>query len=469
MENFYQTLGLANFSPFEEIQRAYNKMYGELFVSDSPLANIPRIKELKEIFDTLSDPDKRLEYDKKLKVFLDTLEKQYEKAVDSLSSGDYENCIKIIRECIKKNPKEPDFYETLGLAYQLSGFLEEASKIFQQGLSLKIKPAMFNWYLGDLYRALHDNDKAETHLLDAAEGFKEILKVDPRNIEAMELLADTYSKMKWYEEALEVFEKLLEQFPYKADYHRDVGSVLYELEMLEDAEEHLHEALRNNPDDSSSYLFLGLVFFKRRLLSMAVHYLDESLKRNPGQPEVVKLIGKIKEIQKDVGRTVEEIISDPEPDAVVEGTVKWYNVESGVGVITCSEYPEVLLHHTALKPEDRDTLEKGESVRFGVVKDKVGPIAVQVERLGTVEGSDTLPGIIERFDMARKIGAIKGADEKEILFHFSALTAEMENKVSVGCEVIFEVKTIKGLADEPIVQAINIRPRKKTKAKKPKP
>jgi len=468
MENYYQILGIPNFSPIEEINRAYSKIYGELFTSTSPLANLPKLKKIKDIFDVLSDPDQREKYDKSLKAFLTDLEKQYEKAVEALSNNQFETCITILKECIKLNPKESDFYETLGVAYQLSNNFEEAGKIFQQGLSLKVKPAIFNWYLGDLYRAMHENEKADTYFLDAAEGFKEILKVDPKNTEALELLADTYGKMGWYEEALEIYEKLLELFPFKSDYHREVGSVLYELEMYEDAEEHLLEALRNNPDDSSSYLFLGLVFFKRRLLAMAIHYLEESLRRKPEQIEVTKLIQKIKEIQQEIGQTVEEIIHDPNPCAVVEGTVKWYNKETGVGVLTSPEYSEVLLHFTALKPEDRETLEKGEAVRFGVVKDKVGLIGVQIERLGIAECGDTLLGVVERFDMTRKIGAIKTPDEKEIFFHFSALTAEMENKLVNGCEVLFETKTIKGLGDEPIVQAINIRPRKKAKTKKTK-
>lgn len=465
MDNVYQLLGVPNFAPIEDVQQAFSRLYSELFVSDKPLANIPKLKEVKDAFDLLSDPVLRADYDAKLKIFLEELEESYGKAVDALSAGDYPGCITILKECLKANPREPDFYETLGLAHQLAHNLEEAAKNFQQGLSLNKKNAVFHWYLGDLYRLLLDGDNAESHYLDAAEGFKELLKVDPRNIEAQELLADTYGKMKWYEEALEVYLKLVEQFPYKSTYHRETGAVYYELDMLEDSEEHLHEALRYDSEDSSSYLYLGLVFFKKRLLQLALQYLDESLKRKKDQPEVLKLKEKILEVQADVGRTIEEIINDPEPDAVVEGTVKWYNAETGVGVVTCPEYPEVLLHHTAIPLEHRESLEKGQAIKFGIVKDKVGPIAVQIEILVSGDNSDTFPGTIEKFDAKRKIGIIKTPEGKDVLFPFSSLSAEMEGHLEPGADVLFEVKTTRGLADDAIEQAINVRPRKKKKKK----
>lgn len=461
MQNFYQLFGLPNFASFEDIQKAFNKMYADLFVSDSPLANISKLKELKDAFDILCDEGKRAEYDGNLRTFLENLEKQFDAAVTALSEGKHADSIQILKECLRINPRQPEFYETLGLAYQLSKQFDDAIRSFQQGLQLDKKNPMFHWYLGDLFRLLHEDEKADTHFLDAAEGFKETLKVDPRNLQAQELLADTYSKMKWFEEALEVYNNLLEQYPYKAEYHRDVGGVLYELEQLEDAEAHLLEALRNAPGDSSALLFLGLVYFKKRLLGLAIQTLDESLKSRADQPEVIQLLEKIRQIKQDVGSTVEEIINDPTPDAVVEGVVKWFNTETGIGVASCPEYPEVLLHFSALSVEDQDTLRKGDAIRFGVVKDKVGIIAVQVERIEAADQADTLPGTIIRFDEKRRIGKIATSGGREIVFPFASLSQDLLEDLKVGQEVLFEIKTILGLSENPIEQAINIRPRKR--------
>jgi len=461
MQNYYQLFGVPNYAGLDEIQKAYNRIYAELFTTDSPLSNIPRLKELKDSLDLLLDPVRREEYDAKLREFLDELEKRFDVATQALTEERYQDCIDILKECIRSNPREPDFYETIGLAYQLSKRYDDAVKAFQQGLQIAPKSPLFNWYLGDLYRGLRDDEKADTHYLDAADGFKKMLEVDPRNARSLELLADTYAKMKWFEESRDVYMQLVEQYPFKAGYHRDLGGVLYELEDLDAAEEHLLEALRIDATDASALLFLGLVYYRRRLLTLAVQTLESSLDRNPDQPEVAHLIEKIKEVQAEIGRTVEEIIYQPEPDAIVEGTVKWYNIETGMGVLTCPEYSEVLLHFTALQSEDQETLAKGDAVRFGIVKDKMGPVAVQVERLGASPDSDTLPGTIVRYDANLRMGIIKTMGDREIMFPFAALSQDLMEKLEIGQEVLFETKSVIGLYDKPIEQAINIRPRKK--------
>ncbi len=467
MQNYYQLFGVPNYAGLDEIQKAYNRIYAELFTTDSPLSNIPRLKELKDSLDLLLDPVRREEYDAKLREFLDELEKRFDAATQALTEERYQECIDILKECIRSNPREPDFYETIGLAYQLSKRYDDAVKAFQQGLQIVPKSPLFNWYLGDLYRGLRDDEKADTHYLDAADGFKKMLEIDPRNARSLELLADTYAKMKWFEESRDVYMQLVEQYPFKAGYHRDLGGVLYELEDLDTAEEHLLEALRIDATDASALLFLGLVYYRRRLLTLAVQTLEASLDRNPDQHEVAHLIEKIKEVQAEIGRTVEEIIYQPEPDAVVEGTVKWYNVETGMGVLTCPEYSEVLLHFTALQPEDQETLAKGDAVRFGIVKDKMGPVAVQVERLGASPDSDTLPGTIVRYDANLRMGIIKTMGDREIMFPFASLSQDLMEKLEIGQEVLFETKSVIGLSDKPIEQGVNIRPRKKKSPPKP--
>ncbi len=461
MQNLYQLFGVANFAGIEEIAAAYKKKYAELFSSDSPLANIPRLKELKDAFDLLIDEQKREDYDEKLSEFLEQIEEKFDEAVEDLEAGKFLQAIEKLKWCIGKDPGSSDFYETIGLAYRLTDDLDNALSSFKQGLQTGQKIAFFHRNLGEIYRLKHDDDSADTHFLEAAEQFKNILQTDPRNVEAMEQLADIYSRMKWFEESIDVYGQLIKRFPYNADYRRDLGSVLYEVDMVEEAEAQLLEALRIKPGDAAALLFLGLVYFKRRLLAMAVETLKDSLKANPNQPEVSQLIVQIETIRNEIGQTVEEIIYDPAPDAFVEGHLKWYNPETGMGVLTCEEYPEVLLHYSALKPDQEDRLVKGAPVRFGIVKDKMSPIAVQVEILAEHSASDALPGKIERFDLEKKVGIIRSHDGKEVFFPFSALTEEALEALSEGLDVLYETRSITGLEDNLVEQAVRIRLRKR--------
>lgn len=461
MKNHYQLFGIDNFATFEEIAEAYKKQYAELFSSESPLSNIPKLKELKDAFDLLSDDDLKAEYDEELAIFLEKINEKFDNAVKELSNSNFTRCIEIITECIKENPGETDYYETMGIAHRLSGDVDSAIKCFQQGLKLDKRKAFFHRYLGEAYQMKHDEEKADEHFIEAADQFKSILKTDPKNVSAMEQLAEIYSKMQWFEESFDVYEQLIKRFPYKGEYRREVGVVLYELNLFEEAERQLLEALRITPGDAPSLLFLGLVYFKRRLLTMAVQTLNDSIKANPNQPEVKQLISQIENIRTEIGKTVEEIIYDPCPDAIVEGRVKWYNPETGLGSLECSDFPDVLLHYSAIKQEDLETIKKGDSVRFGVVKDKLSPVAVQIELLEAHTESETLPGKIDKFDSDKKIGVIKSFDGKEIIFSYSVLTDEVINSLETGLDVLFESKSSIGLSDKPVEQATRVRLRKK--------
>lgn len=469
MQNLYQLFGVSNFSSLEEIAAAFKQRHTELFSSDSPLANIPKLRELKDAFDILSDDARREAYDEKLAEFLEELNEKFAEAVTHLEKGELQQAVDKINWCISKNPGEPDYYETIGLAYRLANDYDGAIRSYRQGLSTGQRKAFFHRYLGDMFQLKHDEDNSDTQYLEAAEAFKTILQVDPRNVDAMEQLADIYGRMKFFDESLDLYRQLLARFPYNAGYHRESGAIMYELEMVEEAETHLLEALRIAPGDAAALLFLGLVYFKRRLLGLAVQTLRDSLKSSPDQPEVIQLITQIETIRGEIGRTVEEIVFDPAPDAFVEGTVKWYNSETGMGVLTCPEYPEVLLHFSAIKPEQEPGLKKGDAVRFGIVKDSMSPIAVQVEKIGDSDPSDAMPGRIEKYDLEKKIGLIRAHDGREIFFAFSALTEETLENLKPDLDVLVETRTLTGLSDEAFEQATRVRMRKRKPVMPPQP
>ena len=119
MLNYYQLLGVPNFATQDEIATAYKKKYNELFSSDSPLANIPKLKQVKQALDILSDENRRESYDQELGEFLELVNEQYEEAVHDLENRDYESSAEKLIWCMNQNPNEPDYYETMGLVCRL--------------------------------------------------------------------------------------------------------------------------------------------------------------------------------------------------------------------------------------------------------------------------------------------------------------------------------------------------------------
>lgn len=465
MQNYYHLLGVSNFASFEEIATAYKQKHNELISSDSPLANIPKLRELKEAFELLVDEEKREDYDFMLSEYLEDINVKFESAVEEITERNLASAIEKINWCIGKNPGEPDYYEALGLAYRLSGQLPSAISAYKQGISTGQRAGFFHRNLGDVYAQLRDEDNADTHYLEAAEAFKNLLTVDPRNFDAIEQLADIYGRIGFYEESLDLYRQLVASHPYRADYHRGLGAIYYEVEMHEEAESSLLESLRLKPGDAGALMFLGLVYFKRRLLTMAVQTLGDCLRVDPEQPEVVQLLRQIETVRKDVGKTVEEITYDPSPDAWVEGYVKWYNAETGMGILACEEYPEVLLHYTAIVGDGEGDAEvqlnKGDAVRFGVVRDKLSPIAVQVEKLAEHGVSDVMPGKIKGYDAEKGVGVIAGFDGQEVFFSFGVLAPEVKAELKLGLDVLYESKALVGLDDNLVEQAVKVRLRKK--------
>ena len=95
LDEFYKILGVDKDATYEEIKKAYRKQaktYHPDRNPDNPEA-AEKFKELKEAYDTLSNPDERYIYDKQLKYFITPtiVEEQIE-----------ESNTKLLNEYIKK-------------------------------------------------------------------------------------------------------------------------------------------------------------------------------------------------------------------------------------------------------------------------------------------------------------------------------------------------------------------------------
>jgi CspA family cold shock protein len=65
-------------------------------------------------------------------------------------------------------------------------------------------------------------------------------------------------------------------------------------------------------------------------------------------------------------------------EAVVSGTVKWFNSEKGFGFITMEDGKDVFVHHTAINGTGRKALQDGQKVTLEVVAGAKGPQAANV-------------------------------------------------------------------------------------------
>lgn len=463
MKNYYQMLGVHDFANFDDLITAFERKRDELFKSDSPLASIPKLLEIKAALEELADSEKRKVYDEKLEEFLKETDEIFSQAIAAISEKDYEKALELLNQCIKLNPGEPSYYDAQGLIFRLQEKYRESIAAYRQGLATGMQKAFFNKSLAEIYTLMQDQDNAESCYLEAIEGFKTILETEPGEPEATEALLDVYMATGFKEEALEQAQILLKSDPDNCSYLMKHAIASYRIDDYEKAEQIFEKLLQAGYDRPAAYLYIGLINFNKRLLAKAAEAFEKSLELAPQQKGVAELSAKIEEIRKRIGKTVEEITDKGIYDFYTDGYVKWYNDERGLGMAACKECPDVLLHYTAIPAELSDKLKRGDLIKFGVFKDEETPVAVKVELISSEEDLETLPGKIFSLDRERATGLIKGPEDEDILFSFSELNQNAAEVLTEGLDVIFEAAKTKTLDDKFAWTARNIRLRKPVK------
>lgn len=95
---------------------------------------------------------------------------------------------------------------------------------------------------------------------EAAEAYREALRLNPNNGEAQNGLASTYSVFNQYEEAIEAFKLGLRLNPNEAVAHSRLGEVYAELGRYKEAVASLKEAIRLDPEDYVAHYNLGVAY-----------------------------------------------------------------------------------------------------------------------------------------------------------------------------------------------------------------
>ena len=72
---------------------------------------------------------------------------------------------------------------------------------------------------------------------------------------------------------------------------------------------------------------------------------------------------------------------DQELEAMLQGTVKWFNNKRGWGFIVKEDGEDIFVHYSAIKGDGFKSLTEGQLVQFEIENDSNGPAAANVEKL----------------------------------------------------------------------------------------
>lgn len=165
-KNHYTILGLELTATEKEIEKAYFKSVGKYLKRKSQvtLINNQEIKLLEEAYITLINPQRKVDYDRKIGNYqhpafceknknLKQAHILFKKGLKTYSMGYYKKAISFFQSAIKLNPKEPIYYTNLGLALSTQkGKLHEARDYCQKAIEIKPQKADFYINLGRVYK-----------------------------------------------------------------------------------------------------------------------------------------------------------------------------------------------------------------------------------------------------------------------------------------------------------------------------
>jgi tetratricopeptide (TPR) repeat protein len=235
------------------------------------------------------------------------------------SKRDYPKAITHLRLALKEKPSDGESTQLLGLAYYLSGHLQEAIPLLEKVQSVLPRPDVTASYiLGVSFMQLYDFDKSRAAFAkmfsvppDSAGAYlalaqmmmhydleekavpelEKALALDPRLPMAHFLLGEVYLYKGDVATGLEHFQKEIEINPVLWIAYWRMGDAYSRIEKWDEAERALKQSIWLNESFSGPYILLGKVELKKGDAQLAAGFLERGLKVDPNNVSAHYLLG----------------------------------------------------------------------------------------------------------------------------------------------------------------------------------
>lgn len=180
--------------------------------------------------------------------------------------------IVVVRQALKHDPKNADYYLYLGMLYEELQQYNKAVHILSQGIAVDGKNIRIHFRLGII------QDKAG-HKQDAIAEMKRVLQLQPQDAEALNYLGYTYADLGIHlDEAEALIRSALKIRPDDGYINDSLAWVYYKKGHYEEALKWLKKAEMLVPDDPVILEHLGDVHMKLNSHRKALKYYERSLK-----------------------------------------------------------------------------------------------------------------------------------------------------------------------------------------------
>ncbi|HKK65400.1 MAG TPA: tetratricopeptide repeat protein, partial [Clostridia bacterium] len=249
------------------------------------------LRGLARAYDEMGDTEKAVEtYKKAIELKPNYWEGHKDLAIYYLSSGEFENAIEEFAKVTQITPKNSSAYSNLGAAYLYDGQNDKAKEMFVKSMSLEKNPVAAN-NLAYLY---FTGGKYE----QAAEMYEVVLQDYPNRYQywgnlavAYEYSGDSEKSLEAYLTAIDRAKEQLEVNPNNAEMLADLGAYYSDVRDTSQSLEYMNRALKI---DSSNIMVRERAVSTYESLGMreeALRWIDAAIISNiEAQPELVSLV-----------------------------------------------------------------------------------------------------------------------------------------------------------------------------------
>ena len=130
----------------------------------------------------------------------------------------------------------------------------------------------------------------------------QLLKINPDNLKAMQLLGMSQYKQEKYKEAKDTFKTALKAEPNNAENHNNIGLCYSDLRKFNKAIKHAKKSISLNPSEQVYKKSLARHYRGNEELEKSLSILEQLLKENNRDPEVWANIGGIHGENRDLNK-----------------------------------------------------------------------------------------------------------------------------------------------------------------------
>ena len=208
----------------------------------------------------------------------------------------FEEAVEVLQKAVRLDPKLEFAQFNLGKALALTGKGEEADVAFESSFALSPERKL----LAQAAR-LHKEGQLE----EAEKLYRQVLKNNPNNIDAMRMLAMVAATLKRFDDAERLLRRAVGIAPDFLAAVIDLGRILKEQDRFEEAIGYFKKAIEINPNNPQTHFLLAGAYAPAALNQEAVKEYQRTLELSPRHPgallglgNALKTIGRLDEAVK---------------------------------------------------------------------------------------------------------------------------------------------------------------------------